>query len=46
VAYDVEGFVEKNKDTVSSMLKTAIASSVNPLFKKVFPEEVLAEEVK
>lgn len=43
VTYDIEGFVEKNKDSVSNLIKETLASSkqsiISSIYKPLFLEE-------
>lgn len=36
VPYEIEGFVEKNKDTVSSLITSCLANSKNAVVKSIF----------
>lgn len=42
VTYDIDGFVEKNKDTVSNLITESLASSkhsiVSSIYKPIFTE--------
>ena len=43
VTYDIEGFVEKNKDAVSNLITEVLASSkgsiINSIYKPLFQEQ-------
>ncbi len=36
VAYDIEGFVEKNKDTVSNLITEVMASSKQSIISSIY----------
>jgi myosin heavy subunit len=44
VAYDVDGFVEKNKDSVSEVITECLGSSSHALLKSIYSEKVTALE--
>lgn len=45
VTYDIQGLVEKNKDTLSNDLIELVQSSTDPFLVKLFPEDTETEKV-
>jgi len=42
VIYDSEGFVEKNKDSVSDLITECLGSSSHALIKVIYEEKIAA----